>query len=116
MVSGRARVWPITWPRWLLAKRVKSGMFSDTVDQNPTVALRAGTSVRKKEPAVLNFEGAASMGPNPPAVKYAQPSSSKPTPSKIGALMPWRKRMYSMPRMITSRLMAQNARKQIGTP
>ena len=31
--SGRPSDWPTTWSRWLLAKRVKSGMFSASVAQ-----------------------------------------------------------------------------------
>ena len=31
--SGRPSVWPTTWSRWVLAKRVKSGMFSASVAQ-----------------------------------------------------------------------------------
>jgi hypothetical protein len=33
MVSGIAKPWPTTWERWSFAKRVKSGMFSDSVIQ-----------------------------------------------------------------------------------
>ena len=73
-------------------------MFSDTVAQKPTVAFNAGTrNLRRKSGSLRSVEGTESMGPNPPAVLYAQPSSSNPTASNTGALMPCRKRMYSMP-------------------
>src|SRR5436305_1314115 len=44
MVSGKAMACPMACPRASLAKRVKSGMLSETVDQKPTAPLSAGTS------------------------------------------------------------------------
>jgi hypothetical protein len=43
-------------------------MFSETVAQNPTVAFKAGTRNFRKSAKLLNFEGADSMGPKPPAL------------------------------------------------
>ena len=88
-------------------------MFSETVAQKPTVALRAGTRNLRKSAKFEKRDGAESIGPNPPAERYAQPSNSKPTASRTGALIPCRKRMYSMPLRITARLISQNAKKQM---
>ena len=33
IVVGRATIWPIICSRWLRPKRVKSGMFRDSVSQ-----------------------------------------------------------------------------------
>src|SRR5215470_14265999 len=91
-------------------------MFSDTVDQKPTVPFKAGTRNFKNSPVLLNCEGEESMGPKPPALFQAHTSSNSPTPSKIGALKPCKNRMYSMPLRITSRLIAQKIMKQIAVP
>src|SRR5258705_9506159 len=88
-------------------------MFRETVAQNPTVAFRAGTRNLRKSSKLLNREGDESIGPKPPAVRYAHPNSRRPTASRIGALMPCRKRMYSIPLRTTARLMSQKVRKQI---
>src|SRR3984957_1334448 len=88
-------------------------MFSETVAQKPTVPLSAGIKNFRKSEKVTKRDGAESMGPNPPAALYAQPNSRSPTPNNIGALMPCRNLMYSIPLRITSRLMSQNAMKQM---
>src|SRR5215510_14585125 len=85
IVVGRATAWPMACCRWLRAKRVKSGMFSETVAQKPTVAFKAGTRNFRKSAKLLNLEGADSIGPKPPALLYAQPKSRRPTANKIGA-------------------------------
>ncbi len=113
IVVGKAKACPITCCRWLRAKRVKSGMFKDTVAQNPTVAFRAGTRNFRNSAKLLNFDGDDSMGPKPPALRYAHPNNSRPTANRIGALMPCRNRMYSMPLRMTARFINQKARKQI---
>src|SRR6476646_2231799 len=72
MVSGRASACPMAWPRSFLANRVKSGMLSETVDQKPTVPLSAGIRNFSRSLVDVNFEGAASIGPKPPALLMAQ--------------------------------------------
>ena len=42
MVVGRPSAWPQVWARWPAPKRVKSGMFSDSVDQKPIMPIRDG--------------------------------------------------------------------------
>ena len=51
--SGRPTVWPMTWSRWVLAKRVKSGMFSASVAQKPTIAVSDGQNTAQNWPAFL---------------------------------------------------------------
>eukprot|EP00976_Prorocentrum_cordatum_P033171 675869-Prorocentrum_minimum.AAC.2 len=50
--------------------RVKSGMLSASVAQNPTLAVSAGKKVARNCPSfgipTANWDGAASIGPNPP--------------------------------------------------
>jgi hypothetical protein len=41
MVSGRPMIWPMTCERCERAKRLKSGMLSDSVAQKPTIAVNA---------------------------------------------------------------------------
>ena len=91
-------------------------MFNETVAQNPTTPVSEGTKKRKNSPNVWNFDGAASMGPNPPAFPRAQRRSASPISSKNGAEMPWRKRMVSIPRRITATFSNQNAPKQTAAP
>ncbi len=44
IVVGNATTWPMTCSRWLRPKRVKSGMLSDSVAQNPIIAVSDGTN------------------------------------------------------------------------
>ncbi len=67
MVVGRPSACPITCCRWLRAKRVKSGMLSETVAQKPTVPFSAGIRNFRKSEKLTKRDGADSMGPNPPA-------------------------------------------------
>src|SRR5713226_1706651 len=116
MVVGRAMACPMACARWLRANRVKSGMFKDTVAQKPTTPFSAGTRNLRKSGKLVKRDGAESMGPNPPALVYAHASRSRPTATRMGALSPCRKRMYSIPFRITNRLINQNAMKQIPAP
>src|SRR5205085_2250951 len=59
MVVGRAIVCPMACSRWLRPKRVKSGMFKESVAQNPTIAVREGTKTGRKSERVWNFPGDA---------------------------------------------------------
>src|SRR5437899_12220222 len=87
-------------------------MFSETVAQNPTTPVSEGTKKRKNSPKVWNFEGVASMGPKPPAFFRAQSNKANPMSKRKGAEMPWRKRMVSMPRTITSTFRSQKKAKR----
>ncbi len=42
IVVGNANAWPMTWDRWLRAKREKSGIFSETVAQKSDRRVQRG--------------------------------------------------------------------------
>ena len=85
MVVGSAIVWPMTCSRWLRPKRVKSGMFRESVAQKPTIAVREGTKTGRKSDSVWNFPGALKSGPTPPACRSAHTSSIAVITSTKGA-------------------------------
>src|ERR1700730_8698740 len=91
-------------------------MYRATVAQNATTPVSEGMKNRKNSPKLWNFEGVASMGPNPPALLRAQSNSTSPSKSRNGAVIPCRKRIVLMPRTITSKLRSQKNRKHAGTP
>src|SRR3954449_3700501 len=68
IVVGRPRSWPRTCWRCPLLKRVKSGMFSESVDQNAIMAIRAGANTFQKSPPQPSFDGADRIGPTPSAL------------------------------------------------
>ena len=99
------------------AKRVKSGMFSASVAQKPTMAVSDGQNVGQNWPAFLppstNCDGASSSGPKPPAFWYTQPSSTKQIAIFSGAVYVSSLRIAFMPCTMNQNWIAQNARKQI---
>src|SRR3954466_10957437 len=68
IVVGRPRIWPVTCLRWLPPNRVKSGMFSDSVDQNAIIAISDGKNVAQKSLPQPSLDGSDRIGPNPPAL------------------------------------------------
>ena len=76
IVDGSATAWPTTCSRWLRPNRVKSGMLSDSVDQNAIVPVSAGTATAQKVVcATLSSNDVREMiGPSPPARQIAQPT------------------------------------------
>src|SRR4051812_5346261 len=95
-------------------------MLSESVAQNPIIAVSAGKKNAQNLPAfgwpAANADGVDSIGPKPPAWTYAHASSAKPRRISSGALMLSRKRIDSTPLWITYMLTAQNARKQAHCP
>jgi len=71
IVVGRAMTCPTICSRWLRPKRVKSGMFSDSVAQNPIIAVSDGTNTGHNSANVWNFPGCDSSGPSPFALSIA---------------------------------------------
>src|SRR5215207_7416120 len=61
IVSGRPRIWPTTWLFCELAKRLKSGMLSESVAQNPTIAVRPPKKYFTKDDPSGRVGGAASI-------------------------------------------------------
>src|SRR3954468_10245924 len=95
------------------AYRVKSGMFSATVAQNPTIPVSDGMKNRINSALVLNLLGVFSTGPKPPALLTVHHSNATPTVSRKGAPTPSSTRMVSMPFHTTHMLISQNPKKQI---
>ena len=67
IVVGRATTWPSVCSRWLRPKRVKSGMFSDSVAQKPIIAGERRDEDRPgTRRSVFSFDRAgSSSGPRP---------------------------------------------------
>src|SRR5919201_4228696 len=74
IVVGSATTWPTICSRWLRPKRVKSGMFSESVAQKPIIAVSDGTNTGQNSPKVRNLPGCDSSGPRPLARSIAHQS------------------------------------------
>src|SRR6266540_4950919 len=85
IVVGSATTWPTICSRWLRPNRVKSGMLSDSVAQNPIIAVSDGTNTGQNSPNVWNFPGWDSRGPIPFAFDTAHQSSTPVMTSTNGA-------------------------------
>src|SRR5215831_10738728 len=85
IVVGSATTWPTICSRWLLPKRVKSGMLSDSVAQKPIIAVSEGTNTGQNSPNVWNLPGCESSGPRPCAAVIAHHSSTAAITSTNGA-------------------------------
>src|ERR1700720_1524255 len=91
-------------------------MFKATVAQKATTPVSEGMKNWKNPPKFWNFDGAASIGPNPPAFLRAQSSSASPIKSRNGAVIPCRKRIVLIPRRITITLSSQKNRQRVREP
>ena len=98
IVVGSATTWPIICSRWLRPKRVKSGMFSESVAQKPIIAVSDGTKTGQNSPSVRKRPGCASSGPRPSAFAIAHHSSTAVITSTNGAAQFSTSRSRSMPR------------------
>src|SRR6266540_7090116 len=85
IVVGNATTWPTICSRWLRPNRVKSGMLSDSVAQNPIIAVSDGTKTGQNSANVWNFPSCASSGPNPLARETAHHSRTPDITSTNGA-------------------------------
>src|ERR1700758_5022543 len=85
IVVGSATTWPTICSRWLRPNRVKSGMLSDSVAQNPIIAVSDGTNTGQNSANVPNLPGCASSGPNPCAAEMAHHSRTAVMTSTNGA-------------------------------
>ncbi len=90
-------------------------MFSESVAQNPTIAVRLGANTLRSCPSGI-FDGCDSIGPNPPALAYAQPSSTRPITMRNGAAHVSRNLIDSVPFRMKWRLMAQKTAKPRSSP
>src|SRR5258705_7383479 len=75
IVVGSATVCPMTCSFWLRPKRVKSGMLSESVAQNPIIAVSDGQNTGRNDASVGNLPGCDSSGPNPWAALTAHTTS-----------------------------------------
>ncbi len=118
IVVGSATTWPIICSRCDRPNRVKSGMLSDSVDQNAIVAVSAVMNT------VPNVSGGAfepgggfgatndvrsSNGPRPPAPWIAHATSSAVITSTNGAANRSTRRSTSMPRKMIRMFSPQNS-------
>jgi hypothetical protein len=95
---------------------VKSGIFSATVAQNPTIPVSDGMKNRMNSAVVWNLLSPFSTTPRPPALLVTHHSSSNPTASRNGAPRFSSMRMLSTPFQTTHILINQKAKKQIQIP
>src|SRR5690348_16133779 len=72
MEDGSPSAWPLICACWLLAYRVKSGILSDSVAQNPTMPVSEGKKKSANCEGVVNFDGCCKIGPNPCDALMAQ--------------------------------------------
>src|SRR5580700_9865798 len=91
-------------------------MLRETVAQKPTTPVREGMKKRKNSAKLWNLEGAANMGPKPPAFPFAHSKSASPISNKKGAETPCKKRMVSIPRRMTRTFSSQKKPKQTAGP
>ena len=112
MVVGRPSTWPSAWARWLLPNRVKSGMLSDSVDQNAIIPISAGgNSTNQKLLPQPTLPGSLRIGPKPPALPTIQASSPSATISTNGAAQFSKRRTAFIPRRMMKMLIAQKIAK-----
>lgn len=78
--------------------RVKSGMFSDSVDQKPIMPMSEGQKSFQKSPPQPSLEGWSSSGPKPPALLLIHHSITPAPSSTKGAAQFSKRRIVSMPR------------------
>ena len=75
IATGSPKPCPTSCDSWFFAYRVKSGIFNDSVAQYPTMAVSDGQKKCRNPDVVVNLLGAASIGPNPPALRTMKISS-----------------------------------------
>src|SRR3954463_10487782 len=108
MVVGSPRAWPHTWAFCDFAKRVKSGMFSESVAQKPTIAVSCGTKTRQNSPGVLNFEPCEKSSRTEPSFHVAHQSRASPATIRNGAAHDSSHLIESIPCHTKCRFTAQN--------
>src|SRR5438132_14184088 len=112
IVVGSPRIWPSACARWLLPKRVKSGMFNESVDQNAIIPISAGGKrTSQKLLPQPTLPGSLRMGPKPPAWFTIQMSNPRATTSTNGAAQFSNRRTASLPRRMIRMLSAQKIAK-----
>ena len=87
---------------------MKSGMFSDRVDQNAIMAISDGVNTRQNPGPQPSRDGCDSSGPKPPALAAIQTSKATNTTSTAGAAQFSNRRTASMPRQMMPTWITQN--------
>ena len=64
---GRPAAWPTICSRWLRPNRVKSGMFSESVDQKAIIPMSEIGKTAQKSAPQPSVPGCSTTGPRPPA-------------------------------------------------
>src|SRR6266540_1385313 len=85
IVVGSPSTWPTTCWRWPRPKRVKSGMFSESVDQKAIMPIRDGKKTGQKWLPQPRREGSERIPPKPFALITMKMSSATATTSTKGA-------------------------------
>jgi hypothetical protein len=91
-------------------------MLSDSVAQNPTIAVSDGKNALRNSGVVAKRLGCDRIGPNPPALVVAQPSSASPTTIRNGAAKLSSHLMLSVPLRMNHTFIAQNTRNPSASP
>ncbi len=112
IVVGRPSAWPRIWARWLPPKRVKSGMLSARVDQNPIMPISDGKKTFQNPPPHPSLDGWSSSGPSPPALTVIQTSSASAPTMTNGAAQFSKRRSASIPRAMMAISSSQNSRNE----
>src|SRR5689334_19222661 len=109
--GGSPMAWPFTCAFWLMAYRVKSGIFSDKVAQNPTIPVSPGIKKCQKSRVEVNFDGCSRIGPSPPLTAViAQSRRASAATGRKKALNTNSFLMLSTPRYTTYMFSNQNSK------
>src|ERR1700674_355325 len=111
MVVGRPSSWPTAWARWLFPNRVKSGMFSESVDQKAICAISEGKNSFQNAAPHPTLPGCDTIGPRPPALLTIQTRRNSATRMTNGAAQFSNRRTALMPRVMITMLRAQKMAK-----
>ena len=101
----------MTCARWLLLNRVKSGMFSERVDQNAICAISAGKNNFQNGAPHPTVPFCVTIGPRPPALLTIQTRRKTATRMTKGAAQFSKRRIAFMPRRMMKMLSTQKTPK-----
>ena len=94
-----------------MPNRVKSGMFSERVDQKAIMAIKDGKNTGQNLSPQPRVPGSLTIGPRPPAWEAIQMNRKTATTRTNGAAQFSNRRMKSIPRTMTKTLRAQKMMK-----
>src|SRR5262245_30473266 len=91
-------------------------MLSESVAQNPTIAVTPGASALTSSLVERGWGGFDRIGPSPPAFHQAHARSASPDAIRNGADQVWSHLIDSVPWTMNHRLISQKIRKQASWP